>query len=302
MTRRLIVRTVLLSLGALVWLAGGCAAPAAAPGTAAAPTSLPATATPPPTPTVPPPTPTPIPFEGLAEWDVVVIGDCRLGGVAEPYARLVEQDLGVKVTVHDNTTAYDADTILKGLRGDSGGAFARRNWPQLIGTDAEVVVLWANPAESVAPELAEDLEICRSADFKTAFRQPQNCTADAFATFRADLDAIYAEIAKLRQGRPLILLATDGYNALVGAQGEQGIDGACRVCWEVMSSVARQAAEQHGVPFVGACETFNGPRYDEDPRAKGLVREGMECPSDAGAQLYAERLHQSGYAYWDVPD
>ena len=110
-----------------VFLLAACAAP-------------PISAVPPATATVIPPSPMPPtaplhPFEGLAEWDVVVIGDSTLWGVAEPYARLVEQERGVKVTLHDDWQGgLSAGTILKALRGDFGHSSSGRSGHSSSGT------------------------------------------------------------------------------------------------------------------------------------------------------------------------
>jgi len=289
----------LVSLFAVVLIV--CMLAGCTPASAVPPTAVPPTDTPAPTPTPMPPTPTPVPFEGLTEWDVVVIGDSSLWGVAEPYGRLVEQDRGVKVTVHDNWIGgLKAGTILKALRGDSEGSLTRKKWPQLI-EDAEVVVVWGNPEDSVSSELIENLYLCLNAPILTASRQPEGCTAGAFEPFKAELGAIYDEIAKLHQGRPLIVRGSDLYNPLISLWREQGIDEACRVCWEGMSTAARQAAEEHGVTFVSVYDAFNGPNHDEDPRTKGFIREDGEHTTEAGAQLYAETLRASGYAYAELP-
>jgi len=97
----------------------------------------------------------PVPLEKLSEWDVVVIGDSSLWGVAEPYAKRIEADRGVKVNLHDEWQgALSAGVILKALRGDPGDSLTREKWPQLI-RDAEVLVLFGNPMDSLAPEIRD---------------------------------------------------------------------------------------------------------------------------------------------------
>ena len=125
----------------------------------------------------------------------------------------------------------------------------------------------------------------------------QAAPPELLAPYQADLEAIYDEIARLREGRPLILRATDIYNPLLSRWREKGIEDACRVCLESVNAAARQAAEEHRVPFVSVYDGFNGPDHDQDPRAKGLIRDDGEHPSEAGAQFIAELLQQSGYAY-----
>jgi hypothetical protein len=230
-------------------------------------------------------------LDELKEWDVIVIGDSSLWGVAEPYAKLIEQDRGVKVNLHDNWEgALSAKSILKALQGDSGGSMTREKWPQLI-PEAEVLVLFGNPVDSLEPETLAVLGKCLSS------LDPGDAAldSDAFAPYKADLGAIYEEIAELREGRPLILRATDIYNPLISIWREKGIEDVCGAYWEGQNEALRQAATEHGVPFVSVYDEFNGPKHDQDPRAKGFIREDGEHPSEQGAAIYARMLVDSGF-------
>lgn len=255
----------------------------------------PATVTPPaPTVSPMPPAATPHPFEGLAEWDVVVIGDSTLWWVAEPYAKLIEQDRGVRVNLHDEWQGgLSADTILKALRGDSGQSLRMEKWPQLI-RDAEVLVLFGNPMDSLAPEMLAATGNCLSSLDPGAV----SVGPDAFAPYVADLDAIYGGIARLRAGRPLVFRPTGIYNPVISRWREKGIADVCGALWDGLNDAARQVAEKHGARFVDTYGAFNGPAHDQDPRTKGLIREDGEHPSEAGAQFYAGLLQQSGYDTW----
>jgi hypothetical protein len=259
------------------------------------PAVVPATVTSPvPTVTPVPPAATPHPFEGLDEWDVVIISDSSLWGVAEPYAKLIEQDRGVKVNLHDEWQGgLTIRSVRNALRGDFAHSAKREKWPKLI-QDAEVLVLFGNPQESLNPKLVAAGWSC------VDNRDPGEVSiaADSFAPYQADLIAVYDEIARLREGRPLILRATGIYLPVISVWREKGIDGVCGAFWEGQNQAARQAANERGVPFVDTYAAFNGPNHDEDPRTKGLIREDGEHPSEAGAQFYAELLRQSGYNTW----
>ncbi len=274
----------------IVLLLAACAA-------SPAPAAPPATVAPPaPTATPAPPTATPHPFAGLAEWDVVVIGDSTLWGVAEPYAQLIEQDRAVKAVLHDEWQGgLSAGTILKALQGDFEHSAKREKWPQLI-RDAEVLVLFGNPTDSLSPELTETAWHC------VEFTDPGQVEipVDAFDRYRADLGAIYDEIARLRAGRPLILQAAGIYNPALSVWRAKGIVDVCEAFWEGQNDAVRRAAEQHGVRFVDTYTAFNGPNHDQDPRTKGFIREDGEHPSEAGAQSYAELLLRSGFDTWSA--
>lgn len=249
-----------------------------------------------PTATSAPPTATPHPFAGLAEWDVVVIGDSSLWGVAEPYAQFIEQARGVKVLLHDEWQGgLSAGTILKALRGDFEHSAQREKWPQLI-RGAEVLVLFGNPTDSLSPDMTETAWHCVDLTDPGQVEIP----ADAFARYRADLGAIYDEIAGLRAGRPLILRAVGIYNPALSVWREKGFADVCEAFWEGQNDAVRNAAEENGVQFVDTYAAFNGPSHDQDPRTRGFIREDGEHPSEAGAQFYAELLRQSGYDTWSA--
>lgn len=293
MNRLCVLRAIGVTVAVL--LLSACAGPLAPVAPSAIATAIPPSPTlPPPTAAPPPPTATPPPFEGLAEWDVVVIGDSTLWGVADPYAKLIEQDRKVKVNLHDDWQGgLSIRSVLNALRGDYNHSSTREKWPQLI-RDAEVLVLFGNPMDSLAPEVAGAGWSC------IASQDPGEVDFDAvaFAPYKADLDAIYDEIAELREGRPLILRATGVYNPVISVWQEMGIDDVCSTFWEGQNTAARQAAEEHGVQFVDTNAAFNGPDHDQDPRKKGWIKDDGEHPSEAGAQFYAEVLQQSGYGAW----
>ncbi len=267
----------------------------AACATSPMPAAPPATVNPPaPTATLVSPTATPHPFAELAEWDVVVISDSSLWGVSEPYAQLIAQDRQVKVNLHDEWQGgLSAGTILKALRGDFEHSAKREKWPQLI-RDAEVLVLFGNPMDSLGLDITEAGWRCVGLSDPGQVSIPN----DAFERYQADLGAIYGEVARLRAGRPLILRATGMYNPALSVWREKGFADVCVAFWEGQNDAVRRAAEEHGVQFVDTYAAFNGPNHDEDPRTKGFIREDGEHPSETGAQLYAELLRQSGYDVW----
>ena len=155
-------------------------------------------------------------------------------------------------------------------------------------------MLFGNPMDSLTPEPRDSGWSCVDG------RDPGevNFSAEAFAPYQADLSAIYDEIARLREGRPLILRATGIYNPGISVWQEKGIDDVCNAFWEGMNAAARQAADVHGVQFVDTYAAFNGPDHEQDPRTKGWIKDDGEHPSEAGAQFYAEVLQQLGYGAW----
>jgi hypothetical protein len=155
--------------------------------------------------------------------------------------------------------------------------------------DAEVVVMFVNPLDSVDPEKPLDLDAC------FAFGAPQHCSSESFDRYIVDMQAIWAKILELRAGQPTILRATDLYNPLVKPWHENGVFEACTECWENQSQAARLAAEAYGIPFLSRLDAFNGVSHDQDPREKGYIVYDGEHPSELAGQHTAELLSEMGY-------
>ena len=224
-----------------------------------------------------------------AVWDLVIIGDSSLWELGEAYALQIEQDVGVDVVLHDFAeSGLSAGEVLGTLQ---TGEPARGELGHLAAAleDAEVVVMFVNPLDSVDPANPNDLEQCFLA------RAPQSCAPDTFEKWTADLEAIWLEIFRLRNGRATILRATDIYNPLVAPWEDRGVLEPCTECWENMSDAALSAAQAYAIPFLSRLDAFNGSGHDEDPREKGLIIADGQHPSSLAAQFTAELLSQLGY-------
>lgn len=234
-------------------------------------------------------TPYEMPQGSDAVWNLVVIGDSSLWELGEAFASQIEQDVGVKVVLEDYTLpGLSAGEVLQVLQTGKSTRFRLEKLPAAL-KDAEVVVMFVNPVNSIDPEKPLNLGGCFS------FHAPGNCEPESFEKWISDLKAIWAEIIKLRNGQPTILRATDLYNPLVSPWKERGVFEACTGCWENMSNAARLAAEAYDIPFLSRLDAFNGPNHEEDPREKGYIVSDGEHPSDLAAQFTAELFSEMGY-------
>ena len=220
-----------------------------------------------------------------AAWDLVVIGDSSMWRLANAYADQIEQDLGVKVLVHEWTIGgLEAGKVLQALQ----------TGEMLFGLqdnlrDAEIVVMFVNPRLSINPDKPLDLEGC------FVYKMPGDCGMDTFEKYIADLEAIWSEIFKLRAVQPVILRATDIYNPLVTNWQQNGVFEACTECWVNMSEANRIAAETYNIPFLSRLTAFNGPNFTDNPREKGYIAKDGEHPTELMGQYTAELLSKMGY-------
>jgi predicted dienelactone hydrolase len=225
-----------------------------------------------------------------AEWHLVVIGDSSLWGLGEAFASQIESDLGVQMVLTDFALpSLSAGTVLEALYSEAPPStrLAKELADDL--RQADVVVMFVNPVDSVDPERPLDLNGC------FVNQAPASCSPESFERYTADLKAIWAEILALRAGQPTILRATDIYNPLASPWNEAGVFKACTECWENMSRAARLAAEAYNIPFLSRYDAFNGTNHSEDPREKGYIRSDGEHPTELASQFTADLLSQMGY-------
>lgn len=245
----------------------------------------------------PTPAPTPAPTAQPYEmplgpgtvWQLVIISDSSLWGVGEAFADQIEQDLGITVEYIDYALGGSgARDVLDALQTGKSPILKLEKLPAIL-KDAEVVIVFLNYWKSIDPEKPLDMDQC----FGSA--PPVNCDPERFAQWTADLNAIWGEVIKLREGQPTILRAVDLYNPLVQPWTENGVFEACTRCWENMSDAARLAAEPYNIPFLSRLDAMNGINHDEDPRVKGFILDDGEHPSELGAQYMAQLLAEMGY-------
>jgi len=264
----------LIGFGLVLLLLVGCG------GAPVASTSIPST----PTPSKPE-----LPKGPGSEWNLVVVGDSSLWGLGEALASQIENDVGVKVVLDDFAIAtLSAGQVLQVLQTGETHDFQLRKLPAAL-QDAEFIVIFVNPYDSVDPEKPLNFDGCFSAS------APSSCNPTSLEKWTTDLKMIWAEVFKLRNGLPTILRATDIYNPLVSSWNQYDIFEACTECWENFSIAARLAAEAYNIPFLSRYDAFNGMDHMEDPREKGYIHADGEHPSDLMNQFTAELLSRMGY-------
>jgi hypothetical protein len=242
--------------------------------------------------TTPATSPTPQPAlsaGGDAVWHLVVIGDSTLWGLARAFAAQIEQDLGVIVVKHDFALGgLSAGAVLQAIGTGEASNPKLKGLPPLL-SDADVVVMFVNPEDSVDPDKPLDFEGC------FGFKPLVSCPPESFEQYTADLQAIWSAIIEARDGQPTILRATDFYNPVVSRWLKYDQFKECDVCWSNQSNAVRLAAEALGIPFLSRYEAFNGTSHTEDPREKGFVISDGVHPSDKASRYTAELLAEMGY-------
>ena len=216
-------------------------------------------------------------------WDLVFFSDSSGWGIAELWANRISEELGVDVRVHDQATGSLAATALLS-RLDSNDSTLR----DLV-AEAEIVVINGNPRGSGA---TDDVEACVSVTGPA----PTAYSAADFAPYREVLGQLYDRVAELRAGAPTAIRAMDLYNPMVPSWELHGIENECAQAWAAFIAAVHEAAAANGVPVAAVAEAFNGPGFDQNPSASGLLGPDEVHTNDAGKAVIVDLLDELGYA------
>ncbi len=224
----------------------------------------------------------------LDQWDLVWISDSSGWGVAEQYARMIEEDTGKTVIVHDQWVGgLPAKEVLTVLQGGKTYKGKLKMLPDLI-PEAEIIVFYGNPTESIDEENPNDWD-CTSDDLQYVKR----CDPATFQQYISDLEEVYSLLIELRGGEPTILRTFTAYN--FPAKWERdGVYDACKECWTNYNQAIKTAAAAYNVPVAPAMEAWTGPDLSLDPNDQDLTRDGTH-PNEKGAELIAQSLRELGY-------
>lgn len=226
-------------------------------------------------------------------WDVLWISDSSGWGVADIYGQFIAEDNGVEVNVKDYWTGgLSVVTILQAIKEKNTYNMQLDSFEESI-AEAEVIVVYGHPAESVDPTNPGDWN-CGQEDLQACYVNA--CGMETFETYIKDFQEIFSIIFELRAGKPTIIRTYDAYNPrLVSTCGPDGAFEICKECWENFNQAIHQAADEMGVPVVNVFDAWNGLDHTENPVDKGYTQEDNVHPSVAGATVIAELLRALGY-------
>lgn len=263
----------MIGLTPLVFLLTGCRGTQAT----ATPTHLPITA------------PTVISARGDKEWDYVAWGDSTMFALVPRYAAILEQDLGVKVRIHNWTAgSQNSSDFLQVLRTNES---LRQDIRE---ADALTFIIPTNVFQNPMTTFIYGSPTgCGGTD-------NQDCLRKALEVYKTDTDAIIAEVVSLRSPSEALIRMRDNYLFMVKDTKAHGRFEVVTKYWREANKHVIQVATKYHIPVVRSYEAFGGPNGDEDPVDKGYVSDGIH-PTEEGADLMAELFRKLGYEYAPKP-
>jgi hypothetical protein len=208
--------------------------------------------------------------ESVTEWDLVVFGDSRTGMGQWPvmYADYMEDDLGIKVTVHYKSEGgQDSDALLDNLREDDK--------LRALVREAEVVTVWTGGGRAKSADTSKGMSCDRLLE-----------------AMDRDLGAIVAEILALRGTNDTIIHLFEDYHFQVEHQKELGFFEDKKACVEAVNAIVHQVAEEYGVLVAPLYLAFNGPDGEQNP--EGYLEDGIHTNA-TGDAIIADLLRELGY-------
>lgn len=232
-----------------------------------------------------------IPLEDLEVWDLLWISDSSGWDVADVYAAMVAEDTGKTINVQDNWIGgLPAEDIYLSLTGQyDGPSYTLEKMPELV-ADAEIIVFFGNPAESINPDRPGDWYCVPSVGAYV-----NDCDPDIFSTYIEHLEIIYTRMLELRGGQPTIIRAYDAYYPLIDQRREEGNYEECKTCWANFNAAIHQAAGNMDIPVAEVSLRWNGPDWDIDPDSELGYTKDTEHPNELGAEVIAQALRELEY-------
>ena len=100
------------------------------------------------------------PTESGQVWNLVIIGDSSLWELGEAFAAQIETDVGVEVNLEDFALpSLSAGEILEVLQTGMSANYRLLDLPDAL-QEADVVVMFVNPINSIDPERPLNLDGC----------------------------------------------------------------------------------------------------------------------------------------------
>lgn len=154
--------------------------------------------------------------------------------------------------------------------------------------EAEVVTFLVSVQHLRSPTYAYRAGNCGGPD-------NQDCLREALTLYKADTDAIIAEILSLRSTSDAIIRSMTYYNWLVNDWKEEGDFENLNPYWLACNQYLVRTASEHNIPVARVDLAFNGPSFDEDPVDKSYLAPDRIHPNQLGFALIADLFREQGY-------
>jgi len=220
---------------------------------------------------------------------LVLYGDSMLTfppnrGAIHTYIEMLEEDLGVHVNMQmpGMGPCCSPPVIAEYLTSDQAKS-------ELEGAD---VVIIESPVSGLAYWVATvagfeglDPADCGGDD-------NQQCLRDSLAEYKDGVAEIFSLLTATVDPSETLIRAVDAYYLPFGDASQ-----VTNPYWQEAQEFFAETAAEYGIPTASMFAAFNGPDGTDNPQDRGLIGTDGVHPSEAGAVLIAELIHDLGYDF-----
>ena len=209
------------------------------------------------------------------------VGDTQGGGYVPRYRAHVQTDTGSSVTlVNRGVSGWTSDDLLNALRTDESLR------AQIAGSHVVTFNIGGNDVLNALQRYQAGT--CGGPD-------NQQCFGETIARFKANWNAIIAQIVSLRSTSDTVIRTMDIYNPVVNQLKFFGVFAQVKPFLDDLNRHIYLTATANRILVARVYREFNGLNGDEDAGAKGYISPDQIHPSAAGHEAIARLLRELSY-------
>lgn len=206
-------------------------------------------------------------------------------GMIDRLPVILEEDFGVDVDLRDWTVPADDSSALverlennEGLRADLA--------------DADVIVFvvpfdgWAMPLMNISGAPGADPAGCGGDD-------GEECLREVLDLFKDNTEKVFQEVTAIADPSETLIRVMD--YILVHMEDLGDTLETVAPYWVESQDYVEEVAAEYGIPVAKVMERFCGSECLDNPLDAGLIADDQEHPTDEGAEIITQMIHDLGY-------
>jgi len=127
----------------------------------------------------------------------------------------------------------------------------------------------------------------------------QQCMRNLLAEYKDSVEEIFSLLTEAVDPSETLIRAVDVYAVFVEDQLAAGTLEVTNPYWQEAQEFFAETAAKYSIPTAQVFAEFMGPDGTDDPQDRGLIAPDNAHPSEDGALLIAELIHDLGYDFAD---
>ncbi|MCL1692951.1 MAG: hypothetical protein M3096_04640 [Actinomycetia bacterium] len=225
---------------------------------------------------------------------IVTYGDSLLTypaadqGAIDVYAGMLEDDLGASVEVQMPMYDYGYPPyVVDDLKSDRA---------QSDLAEADVVII-ESPIDAMAFAVLTAAGLGGMDPVDCGGDDRQQCMRDSLAEYKDDVEEIFSLLTEAVDPSETLIRAVGVYAIVVEDQLAADTLQMTNPYWFEAQEFFAETAAKYGIPTAQVFAEFMGPDGTNDPQDQGLIATDQMHPTEAGAILIAQLIHDLGYDF-----